>query len=62
MDQEQKGLMARVLDMNETELRATMLTIIKDMYEADHDRKARNVIKIAVDMAYNPIRRTGVRF
>jgi hypothetical protein len=61
MDQEEKGLLIRVLDMNETELRATLLTIIRDIYEADHDRKARNVLKIAVDMGYNTIRRTGVR-
>lgn len=61
MDKEQKDLMARVLDMNEIELRACLLTIVKDTWELLLPRAEKNLIKTSIDAAYNPIRRTGVK-
>jgi len=62
MEQEEKDLLARVLDMNEMELRATLITIIRDMYDTTLGYETKQMLKNAIDAAYNPIRRTGVRW
>jgi hypothetical protein len=62
MTKEQGDLLARVLDMTETELRATLLTIIHELNKKYHTLDYPNFISEAIDAAYNPIRRTGVRF
>lgn len=62
MDQEEKDLLAKVLQMNEIELRAALITIVRDGYHVNHDQALKNILKIRIDTAYNVIRRTGVRF
>lgn len=60
MDKRQKDLLARVLDMNEIELRATLITILNFTWAPIPPADVHGSIYDAIDAAYNPIRRTGI--
>jgi hypothetical protein len=57
----QKDLLTRALDMTEMELRAALIYIINDLYDDHPSKDLLNTVAEAIDTAYNPIRRTGVR-
>ena len=61
MDHEQAHLLARVLGMTETELRAALITIMKEAFETRIGIATHTIIASAVDATYNPIRRTVSR-
>lgn len=62
MNQQQRDLLARVLDMTETELRAAMIGIVNDAYGKNVTPLFGEAVAQNIDAAYNPIRRKGVRF
>ncbi len=61
MSERRMDLLARAIDMTETELRAALLCIINDLYLEQTGTEPKNIVANAIDAAYNPIRRTGVR-
>lgn len=61
MNQKQKDQLVRALDMTETELRAALLFIINEVYSEAYSIALSDIVAKAIDAAYNPIRRTGVR-
>lgn len=56
-----KDLLVRALEMTETELRATLIYIIEDLYVDPPSTDLINTVANAIDTAYNPIRRTGIK-
>ena len=62
MNKQQKDMLARALDMNETELRAAMIGIVNDAYANDVTPWFKECLAQNIDAAYNPIRRSGVKF
>jgi len=62
MTELEKDLLARVLDMTETELRAAMLGIVNDACGKDVTPWFTESVRQNIDAAYNPIRRSGVKF
>lgn len=61
MEKEGKDLLARALDMTEDELRSTLITIITQVWHSELGYIIKRVITDAIDLAYNPARRTGAK-
>jgi hypothetical protein len=61
MNEEQKDLLTRALNMTEIELRAALITIINDAYTGPNKPELKNIVFINVDAAYNKFRRTGIK-
>jgi hypothetical protein len=55
--EEMKIMLARALDMNELELRATLITIITKTNEAQLGYLTVKIIQESIDLSYNPYRR-----
>ena len=61
MEKELKDQLVRVLDMTEAEMRASLICILKDIYDREVCEDQRLIVKRAIDAAYNNARRTGLK-
>jgi len=61
MDRELKDQLVRVLDMTEAEMRASLIVILKNIYDREICQDQRIIVREAIDAAYNHVRRTGLK-